>query len=560
MESGCDQEGGGADVIGQLMSAVEKKDTTAAKISTSFRRLFRIRMRLGMLDPPTLNPFNTIEYNSTELRNNAAHRAVARTASLEAMTLLRNNPLPTDPPSNRATGSSGGATGKAKLTLPLSPGDFTDKGSLLLVGPQASANYTGLLFGNYGGGHAKNNWTVSITDAIAARVAKAGFESAPTAEAGAVVQVDGCLSIGCSKEQDHQHFAPAVAAAKHAKAVVVFLGLAFDDYCGQKHGDENSPGDSCEQEGFDRDIIELPKGQEALVQALQAAVGATVPLIGVLVHGASIALPACILAHNNDQQNSKGLDAVLDAWQPGGEGGHAIASTLFGDVSPAGRSPVTWYRSSAELPVSCKQNGVECRAQWYPQPADPKADPPTNATKGLTYRYYDGEPLVPFGYGLSYSTFAYSNLELQPLGTSSGVAAGAVSASYSACDKISVQVQVTNTGSMDSDEVVQLYVDTPDATVPKPRVRLADFQRVHIPAGKSVTVKLTALPATRAVYNDPSGGDPSGFDVYTGSKNQVIQRGALTFFVGGGQPAFFKGGLTANATIGTNATLLSCEQ
>jgi beta-glucosidase len=150
---------------------------------------------------------------------------------------------------------------------------------------------------------------------------------------------------------------------------------------------------------------------------------------------------------------------------------------------------------------------------------------------------------------MSYSSFKYSGLTITP---PSPFAA----ASYAACASIAVSVTVTNTGGVDSDEVIQLYSHTPDATVPAPRVRLSDFKRVHIPAGASVTVELTALPATRAVYYEQPGAYP---DIYKASANQVIEKGTLNLFVGGGQPAYFEGGLTANVSIGTNATFLSCE-
>jgi hypothetical protein len=101
--------------------------------------------------------------------------------------------------------------------------------------------------------------------------------------------------------------------------------------------------------------------------------------------------------------------------------------------------------------------------------------------KGTTYRYYSGKPTIPFGFGLSYSTFEYKNLRLN-------------ATTIGHCDSVSVSVDVTNTGAVDSDEVVQMYVKTPDASVKAPRVRLADFERVAIPKGSTVMVSLTLAP------------------------------------------------------------------
>lgn len=172
--------------------------------------------------------------------------------------------------------------------------------------------------------------------------------------------------------------------ARTADAVFVRLGLAFDKYCKEDYMHGNN---FCEKESNDRSAIELPAGQAAMVTALRSAMKPGAKLVGVLVHGSAIALGATLGM----------LDAVLDAWEPGIEGGAAVAGALFGDFSPAGRTAVTWYKSTADLPTAGSM-------AWYPDDA--------TCSKGLSYRYFQGEPLFPFGFGLAYTTFAYSSLTL----------------------------------------------------------------------------------------------------------------------------------------------------
>mmetsp|Transcript_25328 Transcript_25328/g.84359 ORF Transcript_25328/g.84359 Transcript_25328/m.84359 type:complete len:316 (-) Transcript_25328:173-1120(-) len=297
----------------------------------------------------------------------------------------------------------------------------------------------------------------------------------------------------------------AAAAAASADATVVVLGLAFDQYC---HGDDDGLGDHCEREGNDRRIIELPLGQQRMVAALRAATAG--PLVCLLVHGGAIAI---------DNATRAACDAVLDAWYPGIEGGAAVAATLFGDVSPAGRTPVTFYRATADLPPLADTG-------MYPNAS--------SGSRGATYRFFEGAPLYPFGHGLSYTTFAYSSLSLD-------------AASHSACDAVGVTVTVTNTGSVASDEVVQVYLKQPDATVPAPRVRLGAFERIkRLAPGASIAVKLSVPPEARAVVH---GGEATGEAVFAASAGVTLEKGRLEIFVGGGQPDFFKGRLAVTTSI-----------
>ena len=192
--------------------------------------------------------------------------------------------------------------------------------------------------------------------------------------------------------------------------------------------------------GGDRTKIELPAAQTELVKALKAA-GKKVVFVN--FSGSAMGLtdvePSC--------------DAILQAWYPGEEGGNAVASVLYGTYNPAGRLPVTFYRSTDQLP-----------------------DFEDYSMKGRTYRYMTDKPLYPFGYGLSYSSFKYGKAKLRKDG-----------------DNVYVTVKVTNTSKLDGDEVVQLYLRRPGDTE-GPSHALRGFKRVSIPAGNSVDVEFELTP------------------------------------------------------------------
>lgn len=192
--------------------------------------------------------------------------------------------------------------------------------------------------------------------------------------------------------------------------------------------------------GGDRTDIELPAVQRQLLKVLKAA-GKKVVFVN--FSGSAVGL----------ESETQTCDAILQAWYPGEAGGTAVADVLYGDYNPAGRLPVTFYKKVSQLP-----------------------DYEDYSMKGRTYRYFEGTPLFPFGHGLSYTTFVYGKAEVKD-----------------GC----LLVPVTNTGSMDGDEVVQLYLNRPD-DAGGPRKTLRAFKRVHIPAGATRTV---SLPLTEETFN-----------------------------------------------------------
>ena len=224
--------------------------------------------------------------------------------------------------------------------------------------------------------------------------------------------------------------------------------------------------------GGDRTSLDLPAVQQRL---LERVVAAGKPVVLVLMNGSALGV-------NWAERN---VPAIVEAWYPGGQGGDAVARLIAGDFSPAGRLPVTFYRSVDDLP--------------------PFGD---YAMANRTYRYFDGEVLYPFGYGLSYSTFAYSPARLSQ-------------ARIPADGAVTVQVDVTNTGGMDADEVVQLYIRHPDAAGAPIRA-LAGFQRVHLAAGETRTASFTLRDRELSVV------DSEG--------TRRISPGPVELWIGGGQP------------------------
>ena len=270
----------------------------------------------------------------------------------------------------------------------------------------------------------------------------------------------------------------AVEAARNADVIIACVGLS-----------PNLEGEEMpvQLEGFsggDRTSINLPATQEDLLKAL-AATGK--PLIVVLQNGSALAVDWA-------QQHA---NAILEAWYPGEEGGTAIAETLAGDNNPAGRLPLTFYASDSQLP--------------------PFAD---YSMKGRTYRYFTGKPLYPFGYGLSYTTFEYSDVKTQHQ-----VEAG---------QPVQIEAEVKNTGSGAGDEVVEVYLTQPRG-YQTPIQELAGFTRVHLDAGATTHVGLILDPRAIAQVDEKG--------------NRVILPGEYTVSVGGGQPGTSASTQTATFTI-----------
>ena len=227
-------------------------------------------------------------------------------------------------------------------------------------------------------------------------------------------------------------------------------------------------------QGGDRIDIGLPAPQRELMEAVVAT---GKPVVLVLLNGSALAIPWAA-AH---------VPAIVEAWYPGQAAGPAIADVIFGDYNPAGRLPVTFYESVEQLPDFSDYD-----------------------MEGHTYRYFYGEPLFPFGHGLSYTTFAYHDLELPDR-----VRAG---------EDVVVAVDVENTGDADGEEVVQLYVTDVEASVPVPIRSLQGVERIFLSAGERKKVSFTLTPGQISLID-------SDWD-------RVVEPGVFQVSVGGKQPGF----------------------
>lgn len=338
--------------------------------------------------------------------------------------------------------------------------------TIAVIGPDADS--LDAIEGNYNGTPSK---PVTILDGIRKRFSRSK-----------VVYTEGTGLVGPSDSGGSE----PIATARDADLVILVMGLSP-----RIEGEEMK----FKAEGFlggDRTKLSLPAAQEDLVKKI-AALGK--PTVLVLMNGGALAV----------NWSAQHQPAIIEAWYPGEEGGTAVAEALAGDFSPAGRLPVTFYTGVAQLPAF----------EDY-------------SMANRTYRYFKGEPLFPFGYGLSYTSFAYRHATV----SLPQLAAGSTE---------TVSVDVSNTGSMAGDEVVELYLTHPD--VPGAPLRaLEGFQRIHLAPGESKTVSFMLHPRQLSTV------DPGG--------KRRIAPGKVEVWIGGGQPVT-PAGLPKPAGAATQFTITS---
>lgn len=354
-------------------------------ITESAVRLFTARYMLGLLG--TGSEYDSIPYEKVECPE---HLELAHKAALESCVLLKNNGI-----------------------LPLNAKNCK---SVAVIGPDANSRVA--LSGNY---HGTSSRYVTVLEGIQDRVS----------DGTRVFYADGCHLFKDRTEplaQVGDRLAEAIAVAKNSDVVILVLGL--DETLEGEERDEGNASGS----GDKKDLL-LPAVQRELAEKI-FAVGK--PVVTVLMAGSAIDL-----AEVNEKS-----DAVLDVWYPGARGGKAVAEILFGDVSPSGKLPVTFYRDSALEEIG---------------------DFTDYSMKNKTYRYYSGKPLYPFGFGLTYSGVELSN------------------ASF---DGATVHLKVRNTGKHDTGEVVQMYIKDLESPFEVNNCRLCAFKRIFTEAGKSIEVSI----------------------------------------------------------------------
>jgi len=540
VRAGCDLECG--NIYSALRQAVEQGLISTEAIDQAVKRLFTARFRLGMFDPPEQVPYAQIPF---EVNDSPQHRALARRAAQESIVLLKNEgnllPLrrnlksiavigPNADNSLALLGNYNGTPSKAITPLEgirqkVAPATriYYAHGCEIASGvpplsvipsahlrpAEADGSQTGLTAAYYTNTSLAGKPAFVRVDPTVDFVWKATspFGGYPTDEfsvcwTGSLIPpVSGIYRLGTNGATDYKlyvdgkplieyhsihhpniktleieleagrlyslrleyvnqgldpqmqllwappgrnYMAEAIEAAQKAQVIIMALGLTPT-----LEGEEMP----VNVEGFiggDRTDIKLPAPQEKLLKKIHAL---GKPIVLVLLNGSALAIKWA-----NDH-----VPAILEAWYPGEEGGAAIADVLFGDYNPAGRLPVTFYKSVDQLP--------------------PFED---YAMAGRTYRYMTQRPLYPFGYGLSYTRFKYSNLRIDP-------------PQIDAAGQALVSLDVKNIGKRAGDEVVQLYVCYPNSQVPRPLKDLRGFARITLAPGETKSVTFT-LAARQLAY------------------------------------------------------------
>jgi beta-glucosidase len=550
-----------------LPAAVKQGLITEAEIDTAVKRLFEARFRLGMFDPPESVPYARIPL---EANDSPAHRELSARAARESIVLLKNErntlPLKRDvktvavigpnadslevllgnyngipsrwvtplegirrkvSPETRVLDALGTTlTGEAILPVPASAfymnadktmqglkGEYFDnkdlQGSPVVTRTDAqinfdwytnaptpqlptdkfSARWTGYFVppssGTYQlGARADDAVRVFLDDKPLVENWRDGsaktFTKAVELEGGRAYKIRVEYYDNYANATAKLVWGPpalneslreeALKKAREADVVIMALGLAPS-----LEGEEMD----VKVKGFsggDRTDLNLPEAQEEL---LKAVVATGKPVILVLVNGSALAV-------NWAQSNN--VAAIVETWYPGEEGGTALADVLFGDYNPAGRLPVTFYKSAADLPPF----------------EDYRMD-------GKTYRYFKGEPLYPFGYGLSYTRFKYDNLKLG-------------SKRYSTNQNVQLSVDVRNVGEREGDEVVQLYLTDVAASSPVPVRALKGLRRIHLKPGERRRVSFTLTPRDLTLVDERG--------------RRLLESGEFRVSVGGKQPGF----------------------
>ena len=318
---------------------------------------------------------------------------------------------------------------------------------LLVTGPLAAD--VQVLLGNY---HGINPSLATVLEGIAGSVGHA-----------AAVQ----YQPGCELQGETRH--GIAQARRHAEMVDVVIAVVGIN--STLEGEEGAAMGS--QANGDRADIDLPAAQQELLAELHAS---GTPLVVVVGTGSALALGWA----------ARHADAMLCMWYPGQAGGHAVADVLYGDANPSGRLPVTFYGSSDDLP-----------------PFD------DYRMAGRTYRYFTGEPVFPFGFGLSYSTFTYRRLELDEDAIAIG---GELACSY----------EIGNDSDIPGDEVIQIYFSAEDAGIDAPRYQLIGFERCHFAARESKRFERT-IPTSELALVDADG-------------HRAPRPGRYTLYVSGSAP------------------------
>jgi beta-glucosidase len=407
-----------------------------AVIDAAVRSILAIKVRMGLFEQPYAD-----ETKLAQVVALPGHRKEARLAAQRSMVLLRNE---------------GGLLPLAKnlkkvaVLGPLADSMEATEGSWMVFGHTPAA--------------------ITVVEGIRARLPGAKVEYAPGPEIQRDIpsffdeMMPGAQKPAQTPDQAEAAFNAAVAAARGAEVIVMVLGETA-----------NMAGEAASRASLD-----LPGRQEELLKAV-AALGKPVVLVLLNGHPLSIAWAA------------ENVPAIIEAWEPGSEGGNAIADILFGEANPGGKLPVTFPRKGSHAPLYYARNLSH-------QPED---------SPMYRSRYWDGPttPLYPFGFGLSYTTFSITNLKVSAPQVKVG-------------SSVTVTADVTNTGSVAGDEVVQLYIHQKAGSDSRPMRELKGFERLTLKPGEIRTVTFLLGPAELGYWSTNTGKwvqETEAFDIWVGA-------------------------------------------
>jgi beta-glucosidase len=444
LRAGVDMEMVSGTYAKHLAGLVKDGSLKTSDIDDAVRPILAVKVRLGLFEHPY-----TDETLLAQVVALPEHRQEARRAAQRSMVLLRN---------------------EGRL-LPLAK---TLK-NVAVIGPLADSKEA-----------TEGSWTVSghtpaavtLLEGIRAKLpgGKVFYASGPEIRRDIASPWDDTPDVPKEVAQTQQQAEAAVQAAvttaRGADVVVMALGETAD----------------MAGEAASRASLDLPGRQEEL---LKAVVALGKPVVLVLLNGRPLSIPWA----------AEHVPAILEAWEPGTEGGNAVADVLFGDVNPGGKLPVTFPRKSGHESLYYARNLTQL-------PED---------HKHYFSRYWDGPPtpVYPFGYGLSYTTFSIANVRL-------------AAAQVKVGDSLTVTADVMNTGSMAGDEVVQLYVHQRAGSDSRPKRLLKGFERVTLLPGETKTVTFRLGPAELGYWSTSAGKwlqDAAGFDVWVGADSLATLHG-----------------------------------
>lgn len=436
VKAGVDSDLGTTVYAGQLADAVRKGDIPEVVINEAVIRILQLKFRMGLFDHPFVD-----EKIPVQMVASAEHIELAREVARQSIILLKND----------------------NALLPLNKGIKT----IAVIGPNADNVYN--MLGDYTAPQSEKS-VVTLLEGI--RQKNLGNTR--------IVYAKGCAV----RDSSNTGFQEAIEAALQSDVVIMAMGGSSARDFSSKYENTGAAkvsdthiSDMESGEGYDRSTLELLGRQRELIREIRKL---GKPIVLVLIKGRPLLL--------DDIETE--VDAIIDAWYPGMQGGNAIADVIFGDYNPAGRLTISVPRSVGQLPV------------YY-----------NTKRKGNRSKYIEeeGTPHYPFGYGLSYTSFGYSDMKTE------------VVEGEDSC-LVNVSVVVRNEGTRDGDEVVQLYLRDEVASFTTPFKQLRGFQRVHLKAGETKKVTFLLDKKSLGIYmqNGEWAVEPGSFVLMVGSSSEQI--------------------------------------